>query len=212
MSLLLHVWSALEWLSRRDDAVLYTRQDGVSSKANIDPLPDYHRRGLIVISTLALLSAVATFSMLMFITFRLIFWRSFSKQYPGYNQYIVLIYNLLIADFQQAMAFLLNIFWIARNRIHSPSAVCFMQGLWIQVGDPGSGLFALAIAVHTFAQVTWGHKLEYKWFVAWIIGIWTFIAVMAIIPIASHGGDPFAPTGAWVCFSSLKRKEKSISL
>lgn len=167
----------------------------------VDPLPDYHRRGLIAVSTLALLSAVATLSMCIFMTVRLVFWRRFGNIYPGYNQYMILIYNLLIADLIQSCAFSLNLYWIATNRINSPSAVCAVQGLFVQLGDPGSGLFALAIAAHTFMQTVFGRKIEYKWFVTGILGIWGFMVVMCIIPIASHwtGPEPvFALTGAWV--------------
>ncbi|KAL1968676.1 hypothetical protein VTN77DRAFT_1502 [Rasamsonia byssochlamydoides] len=194
MSLLLHAWSALHSLSKRD-GVLQAREE--PSKPNIDPLPDYHRKGLIAISVMASLSAVATFAMLTFTTYRMLFWRGSAKLYPGHNQYVILIYNLLIADFVQALSFLLNIYWIVHNKIHSPSVVCFLQGLWVQIGDPGSGIFALAIAMHTFMQVNLGRKMEFKWFVVAIVSIWGFIALLAIIPIASHGGDPFAPTGAW---------------
>jgi hypothetical protein len=171
--------------------------------SNIDPLPTYHRHGLIAVSTFALLSAVATLGMFIFMTVRLVFWRRFGNVYPGYNQYIILIYNLLIADLIQSCAFSLNLYWIATNSIKSPSAVCVVQGLFVQLGDPGSGLFALAIAAHTFMQAVFGRKVEYKWFVTGILSIWGFMVVMCIIPIASHWKDPepvFAPTGAWVCF------------
>lgn len=174
------------------------RLDTQWSVPDIDPLPNDHRHGLVAVSALALLSAIATSGMLCFITYRLIFWRRYTKIYLGYNQCVVLIYNLLIADFMQSIAFSLNIYWIANNKIHSPSPACFVQGLLIQVGDPGSGLFALAIALQTCMQVVLGRRLEHKWFVTGVVGIWVFEIIMAIIPTATHGGDPFAPTGAWV--------------
>jgi hypothetical protein len=166
----------------------------------IDPLTGYHRQGLIAVSTLALASALATSCMLLLITRRMIVVPRNSKEYLGYNQYILLIYNLLLADFQQSLAFLLNIYWISKNSIYSPSTVCFLQGLWLQLGDVGSGMFALTIAAYTFMQVILARKIEHRQFVTIIIGIWCFLALMAVIPIASHGGDPFVPSNAWVRF------------
>jgi len=168
-----------------------------------DPLAAHHRRGLIVVSTFALLSAVMVLGMFIFMTIRMVFWRRFGNVYPGHNQYVVLIYNLLIADLIQSCAFALNLYWVAYNKIVAPSAVCKIQGLFIQLGDPGSGLFALAIAAHTFLQAVFGRKVPYKWFLTGILSIWGFMVVMCIIPIALHWNDPepvFAATGAWVCF------------
>src|SRR4051794_41072580 len=117
-----------------------------SAELDIDPLPLIQREGLIAISIMAFLSLIATATLLAFITFRLIFWRSSYKRYIGYNQYIILIYNLILADFQQSLAFILNLRWILTDKIESGTPACFLQGFWLQVGDPGSGLFVLAIA------------------------------------------------------------------
>lgn len=165
----------------------------------IKHLPPDHRRGLIAISTIAFCSFLATGTLIAFITHRLIFWRRYSKTYIGYNQYIILIYNLLIADFQQSLAFLLSLRWLSIDSMHAPSAVCFLQGWWLQVGDPSSGLFVLAIAVHTFVTVLVGRKLPHGWFVACVVGLWVFVAALALIPTSLHGARTFVPSGAWVC-------------
>lgn len=146
---------------------------------------------------MAFLSFIATGGLLTFITYRLIFWRGSFKRYIGYNQYIILIYNLVLADFQQALGFLLCLKWIIADKIKAGTATCFLQGLWLQVGDPGSGLFVLAIAFHTFLLVVLGRKMSYKVFVSSVIGIWIFMAVMVIIPLAIHGAGIFVPSGAW---------------
>ncbi|KAJ5563240.1 Glucose receptor Git3 N-terminal [Penicillium sp. DV-2018c] len=164
---------------------------------DIDPLPANHRRGLIAISVMALLSLIATSVLLIFITYRLIFWRGSYTRYIGYNQYIILIYNLVLADFQQSLAFILCLRWILTDKIQSGTASCFLQGLWLQIGDPGSGLFVLAIAFHTFLLVVWGRKMSYKVFVYFVVGVWGFVALMVIIPFAVHGGNVFVPSGAW---------------
>ncbi|KAJ5729233.1 Glucose receptor Git3 N-terminal [Penicillium malachiteum] len=164
---------------------------------DIDPLPDVQRRGLIAVTVMAFLSFIATGTLLAFITFRLIFWRGSYTRYIGYNQYIILIYNLVLADFQQSLAFLICLQWIVTNKIKSGTAGCFLQGLWLQIGDPGSGLFVLAIAIHTFLLVVWGRKMSYKVFVGFVCGVWVFIAIIVIAPLARYGADVFVPAGAW---------------
>jgi hypothetical protein len=165
---------------------------------DIDPLPATQHKGLIAVAVMAILSFVATLALISFITYRLIFWRSNYQRYIGYNQYIVLIYNLVIADLQQSLAFLLCLKWIAEDKIEASSAACFLQGFWLQIGDPASGLFVLAIAVHTFLLVAMGHKLSYRVFISGVVGLWAFVAVLVIIPLAAHGRYVFIPSGAWV--------------
>ncbi|KAJ5554374.1 Glucose receptor Git3 N-terminal [Penicillium frequentans] len=168
---------------------------------DIDPLPVVQRRGLIAITIMAFLSFFATGGLLSFITYRLIFWRGSYTRYIGYNQYIILIYNLVLADFQQSLAFLICLKWIATDKIKSGTAGCFLQGLWLQIGDPGSGLFVLAIAIHTFLLVVWGRKMSYRTFICFVCGVWAFIAIIVIIPIGMYGADVFVPSGAWCWIS-----------
>lgn len=165
---------------------------------DIDPLPSAQRKGLIAVTVMAFLSFIATLVLLLFITYRLVFWRSNYARYIGYNQYIVLIYNLVLADLQQSLAFLICLKWITENKIEASSAACFLQGFWLQIGDPGSGLFVLAIAVHTFILVALGHKLSHRVFVCGVVGVWLFVAILVIIPLAAHGRFVFIPSGAWV--------------
>lgn len=178
--------------------VEYTGESKYKAATDLLSLSKTHRNGLIAVSTLALVSLVSTLSMIILVTYRLIFWERYTKHYLNYSRYVILIYNLLLADFQQSLAFMLNLYWIAKDGIQIRSPACFMQGLWIQVGDSSSGLFALAICVYSFIQVELGWKIGYRSFINCIIGIWAFIALMAIIPIALHKGNPFTLAGPWV--------------
>ena len=165
---------------------------------DIDPLPLTQRRGLIAVSVMAFLSFLASASLLSFITFRLVFWKSYFRSYIGYNQYIILIYNLVLADCIQSVGFLICLQWIVTDKIEAGTAACFFQGLWLQMANPGSGLFVLAIAFHTFLLVVWGIKMPYKVFVAFVCGIWAFVIIIIVtIPLAIHGADIFVPSGAW---------------
>ena len=88
-------------------------------------------------------------------------WRKYYRIYPGYNQYLLLIFNLVLADFQQSIAFLISFHWIAQNSILAPTAACFIQGWLVQVGDVSSGIWVLAIAIHTWYSVARGRKVEH---------------------------------------------------
>lgn len=165
----------------------------------IDPLSQEHREGLVAVVVTSFLSSITSAALLVFITYRFIFWRKYYRTRLVYNQYIVLIYNLLLADFQEALGFLLSIQWVATKRLDYNTASCFMQGWLLQVGDPTSGLWVLAIAVHTFATVLMGQKLSHRWFVVCVIGVWAFGILLALVPTVSHGRFTFMPTGAWVC-------------
>ncbi|EEH16451.2 hypothetical protein PABG_06538 [Paracoccidioides brasiliensis Pb03] len=163
----------------------------------IDPLPEEHRRGLIAVASTSLLSTIATGALLIFVTYRLVFWRKYYSTYIGYNQYIILIYNLLLADFQQAVGFLMALHWTVRDKISYDSPICFLQGWLLQIGDPSSGLFVLAIAAHTFGIVLMGRKLSHRWFVACVCGVWAFALLLVLIPTIQHGRHVYVPSGAW---------------
>jgi len=165
----------------------------------IDPLPRLQRSGLIAIATLAMVSLIATFSLLCFFTYRFIFWKKYYKRYIGYNQYVVLMYNLALADFIQGLGFIVSLRWIDQNSIHADDPGCFLQGIWVQIGDPMSGVFVLAIALHTFMHVSLGRQISHRVFVSIVISLWAFGVILVIIPIAAHGPHVWMPSVAWVC-------------
>ena len=176
----------------------HTLQPRLQPVMDIDPLPSHHRKGLIAVSVMAILSFIATVVLISFVTYRMLFWRSSYTRYIGYNQYIVLIYNLVLADLQQSLAFLICLKWIADDKISADTAGCFLQGLWLQIGDPESGLFVLAIAIHTFLLVALGIKLSHRVFVIFVVSIWAFVVLLVIIPLGTYGRFVLIPSGAWV--------------
>jgi len=164
----------------------------------IDPLPGLQQRGLIAIGTLAIISLGATFALLSFLTYRFIFWKKYYNRYIGYNQYVVLMYNLALADFIQGLGFIVSLRWVNQNAIRATDAGCFLQGIWLQIGDPMSGLFVLAIALHTFMHVSLGRQISHRVFVSIVVGLWVFGVVLIIIPIAIYGQYVWVPSVAWV--------------
>lgn len=187
-----------------DDAQLQQIHSLTTRNAsNVDHLSSVAHKGLVAISILAVFSLLATFGLLSFITYRFIFWQKYYKRSLTTNQYIVLIYNLILADFLQALGFVLCTCWIPQDAIKTGSAACILQGLLIQAGDPGSGLFVLTIAAHTFLLVSSGRLVPHRWFATGVVGVWVFLAILVIIPVAAHGIDVLSPSGLWVSFPFL---------
>ncbi|GLI75750.1 hypothetical protein PoHVEF18_004013 [Penicillium ochrochloron] len=86
------------------------------------PVEGTNRSLFIAMGVVAILSLTSTLGLLSFLTYRFIFWQRYYKRPLAQNQYVVLIYNLLLVDLQQAIAFLISLHWVSRG------------------SDPGSGL------------------------------------------------------------------------
>ena len=164
------------------------------------PLEGSDRSLFTAMGVIALFSLGSTLSLLSFLTYRFIYWQRYHQHPLAENQYVVLIYNLLLVDSLQAIAFLINLYWVSRGSVHFGEPACYLQGWWIQTGDPGSGLFVLSIALHTGAVVLRGHQLPQNIFVSCVIGLWMFILVLGFIPIGLYGSEVFVISEAnWVC-------------
>ncbi|KAI5306335.1 hypothetical protein KEM56_001356 [Ascosphaera pollenicola] len=95
------------------------------------------------------------------------------------------------------MGFLISLKFISENSMYSYDAACVAQGWMIQVGDPLSGLFVLAIALHTVLTVATGRRLPHRVFVAIVIGLWVLVISLALIPMLSHKRETIKPSGSW---------------
>ncbi|RLL92975.1 hypothetical protein CFD26_101020 [Aspergillus turcosus] len=194
-----------------DKAYLTPRSDEVGPPRFADePLTGSLRAGFIAIGVVALCSFVATLSLISFLTYRFIFWQRYYKRPLAKNQYVLLIYNLLLADLQQASAFLICLHWVARGGVNYPSAACVLQGWWIQTADAGSGLFVLAIAVHTVAVVLRGRQLPFATFVWCIIGLWGFIILLGLIAVGLYGSQTFVISEAGWCWLSPQAEDERL--
>lgn len=129
------------------------------------------------------------------------FWERLTRDPP--NQFLILIYNLLFADIQQAISFMLNVTWLSRDAIEAGTPVCWAQGWFVSVGDLASSVFIAAIALHTYLGVVKGYRVSTSTFYTTIAGLWTFIYGTAILAVAitRNGADVgglFVRAGAWV--------------
>ncbi|KAK0720270.1 G protein-coupled glucose receptor regulating Gpa2-domain-containing protein [Lasiosphaeris hirsuta] len=123
------------------------------------------------------------------------------------NQFLMLIYNLLLADIQQAMAFLLNIAWLQKDALDVNDPTCWAQGWFISTGDLASSVFITAIAVHTYLGVVKNYRAPTWIFYSVIASLWTFVygtGILGVI-ITRNGegvGGLYVRAGAWCWINS----------
>jgi hypothetical protein len=168
------------------------------SSASLIPLPPEVHRGMIAMGVIGLLSTISTLSLILFITHRMIFWRRYYSRSIATNQVFVLIYNLLLADLQQSLSFLLAFYWVSQDQLVGPSPVCFAQGWLIQVGDVASGVWVLAIAVHTFIGLVIQKTIPFRYFIAEVFALWIFCLGLSAAGPIQEGLKFFQPAGVWV--------------
>ncbi|KAG8158076.1 hypothetical protein KVR01_011837 [Diaporthe batatas] len=271
-------------------------------RSTLAPLPEYHRRGLTVLTVFSVLSFVTTTFLWLFITFKLLSfrlhrfrWRRCQKRpaqrqeqveirdpdfslgldqrhaHPGggrtileqlqemdrlrfeqdqrdqaqqqdghqdqlqgtaaadeerapdacgqnsgdeeeeYNPFPILVYHLLLADMQEAMAYGLSIHWLSEDGIFAPSAVCWAQGWFGSVSNLGASLFLSAISVTTFSTIVLGHKPGRRMLYAMISCIWLFtygINAAGVLcslrsgPVVDMGESYFMRANVWCWISS----------
>ena len=122
------------------------------------------------------------------------------------NQFLILIFNLLLADMHQGLAFMLNVEWLRYDLIRVGTPTCFAQGFFVSTGDLASSCFITTIAVHTYLSVVQRYTIPHRVLYLAIVSVWVFVYVISSIPIATtqngaeHGGF-FVRAGAWVSLS-----------
>ncbi|TVY44157.1 hypothetical protein LSUB1_G001690 [Lachnellula subtilissima] len=167
------------------------------ASSTLSPLPSVLSHGLVAVSTFGLLSFFCSTSLFLYLTWRLISWHRSSVVKVPTNQFLFLIYNLLFADIQQALAFLLNITALRNNAILVNTPTCFAQGWFVSTGDLASSVFILTIAIHTFFSVVKDYKLPSRTFYCIVVADWVFIYLMAAIGPIMHGKDFYVRAQAW---------------
>lgn len=120
------------------------------------------------------------------------------------NQFVVLLYNLLLADMHQGMAFLLNGVWLVQDRIDVGTPTCWAQGWFVSTGDLAASLFITAIAVHTYVVAIQGWKPSQRAVVLTCTALWAFDYLMVPIGMVAtrngaSGGGFYVRAAAWVC-------------
>ncbi|KAF1811033.1 hypothetical protein P152DRAFT_74646 [Eremomyces bilateralis CBS 781.70] len=162
--------------------------------SSLSPLPDDLRRGLIAIAFFGFLSLIASLTLFVILTYRIVSWRRQSNR-PT-SQFVLLIYNLVIADIQQSVSFMLAVVWLARNGLEVGTRTCWAQAWFVSVGDLASGVWCFAIGVHTFASILFNYRLSPVKFHASVLAGWAFVYGCNIIVVSMHP-NIFVRAGAW---------------
>jgi hypothetical protein len=134
------------------------------------------------------------------------------------NQFLILIYNLLLADIHQAASFLLNAVWVGRDGIEVRTSICWAQAWLVQIGDVASSLFITAIAVHTYLAIVRNYTPP-QWAVyTAVVSLWVFNYLLMVLGLAitDNGKDVggfFVRASAWVgSVPALRRLQSKFSL
>jgi hypothetical protein len=158
------------------------------------PLPANIQPWLRAVVAMGFISFIASLSLLFVLTYKLVSWQIKSKRT---NQFIILIFNLVWADIQQALAFLLNVEWLRIGVVDVDNPICFAQGWLVSTGDLGSGVWCFMIGLHTFASVILDYRLKPRYFYTTIVGLWIFILGVSSIGIGLHADNLYVRSGVW---------------
>ncbi|KAI7774375.1 hypothetical protein LA080_008849 [Diaporthe eres] len=127
------------------------------------------------------------------------------------NPFPILVYHLLLADMQEAMAYGLSIHWLSEDGIFAPSSVCWAQGWFGSVSNLGASLFLSAISVTTFCTIVLGLKPSRRTIYAVVTCIWLFtygintagvLCAMHSTPVLEMGESYFMRANVWCWISS----------
>lgn len=163
----------------------------------LTPLPPVLSKGLIAVAVCGSVSLISTFSLIAYLTYRVVSWRLKGNTQPT-NQVFILIYNLLLADIQQGLAFTLNISSLQRNGIFVGTRLCWTQGWFVSIGDLASSVFIFAVAVHTWFAIVKEQKVSNKTLYCIVAGLWTFVYLITLIGPLLHPHELYVRAEAWV--------------
>ncbi|KAF2856820.1 integral membrane protein-like protein [Plenodomus tracheiphilus IPT5] len=158
------------------------------------PLPKHIHPWLRAVVALGFISFIASVSLLVVLIYKLVRWRIKSKRS---NQFVILIFNLLWADLQQSLSFLLNVEWLRIGWVQVENPICFAQGWLVSTGDLGSGVWCFMIGLHTFASVILDYRLKPRTFYLAIFFLWAFILGVSSIGIGLHPRNLYVRSGVW---------------
>lgn len=168
---------------------------------SLSPLPPHLRKGLVAVGSLATISLATTLVVLGMVVHRYIIWSKHAEKTSTYNQCIILLSNLLVADVFQALSFSISFTWFWEDGILAPSGYCYAQAGFLNFGDLASGAFVTTMALHTAYLVVKKRSVPQKVFRRSIPGIWFMAFFLTIAGPLAHGSDFYARAGNWVSHS-----------
>ncbi|KZP09500.1 hypothetical protein FIBSPDRAFT_963895 [Athelia psychrophila] len=106
--------------------------------------------------------------------------------------------SLFMFDFIMAVGHVLDLRWVQEGKIQV-EGYCTAQGIIQQIGETGSALSTLAIAIFSVVAVLWG-KLSRNFLAAYLVVsfTWIFVALLVGIGYSQRGPDSYeTPDGYW---------------
>lgn len=167
--------------------------------STLSPLPPILSKGLIAVSICGLLSFLTSTPLFLYLGFRMLKWRIKNGFAQPMNQFLVLIMNLLFADIQQAIAFLLSADALRHNAIRVGTTTCWAQGWFLSTGDLASSVMITAIGIHTFLGVVRRYRPSTLIFYSSLVACWIFVYLLGALGPLMYGNDFYVRASAWVC-------------
>lgn len=101
-----------------------------------------------------------------------------SKLATKTNPFPLLVYNILLADMAEALAYALSLHWVLRDGIFAPSPTCWAQGWLGSTSHLATSLFLAATSVSTFFTLVLGRRVARGALYAAIGAIWAFVLLV----------------------------------
>ncbi|GAA5948640.1 hypothetical protein JCM21900_005198 [Sporobolomyces salmonicolor] len=125
----------------------------------------------------------------------------------------ILFVQLLFADLLQAIGFLINYAWVARNAFPPqthPTGLCTAQALLIEIGDMGSAFSSLLICINLFVVLVPQKHIPMRVVAAGMVGQWVIVGLLASVGSALvRDGVPFyGAAGGWCWMSTIYQSER----
>ncbi|KAI1862380.1 uncharacterized protein JN550_010242 [Neoarthrinium moseri] len=119
-----------------------------------------------------------------------------------WNPVLMLVYNLLYANLMEALAFLLSVAWLRHDGIIVPSAACWTQGWFMQVGKLVSSGMLVLISINSYSTIVRGYKPSRRVIYIATAAVWVIAITLPLSSVLTtkngidHGGF-YARAGAW---------------
>lgn len=95
----------------------------------------------------------------------------------GPNSFLILIYNLLLGDINQSIAFTISIYWFKEGKVLDDAA-CWAQGWFITSGRLSTAVFIALLSLQTFSIIVLGRVPGKIVVYISITCLWTFTYLM----------------------------------
>ncbi|KAK8016911.1 G-protein coupled receptor [Apiospora rasikravindrae] len=129
------------------------------------------------------------------------------------NPFLLLIYNLLLADIIQAASFLLSVVWIRYDGTYSGSVTCWLQGWLAMTGKLSASACLVFASGLTYLTVVRGYRASPRALYCSIAVVWLLTYVLAGAGVAithngRRGGGWFAWSNGWCWVSPFYREQR----